>query len=61
MIDFRVSTLHTNAAAGAVTRLVDMGMRTLREDGIRCIPDGDTTVEEVLKYTQDIGETKDKS
>jgi type II secretory ATPase GspE/PulE/Tfp pilus assembly ATPase PilB-like protein len=26
-------------------------MRTLREDGIRCVLDGYTTVEEVLKYT----------
>jgi type II secretory ATPase GspE/PulE/Tfp pilus assembly ATPase PilB-like protein len=26
-------------------------MRTLREDGIRSILDGETTVEEVLKYT----------
>ena len=29
----------------------EMGMRTLREDGIRCILDGYATVEEVLKYT----------
>ncbi len=32
-------------------RAVEMGMRTLREDGIRSILDGVTTVEEVLKYT----------
>ena len=32
-------------------KAVEMGMRTLREDGIRCILDGFTTVEEVLKYT----------
>jgi type IV pilus assembly protein PilB len=32
-------------------KAVEMGMRTLREDGIRCILDGHTTVEEVLKYT----------
>jgi type IV pilus assembly protein PilB len=32
-------------------RAVELGMRTLREDGIRCILDGYTTVEEVLKYT----------
>ncbi len=32
-------------------RAIEMGMRTLREDGIRCILDGYTTVEEVLKYT----------
>ena len=32
-------------------KAVEMGMRTLREDGIRCILDGSTTLEEVLKYT----------
>ncbi len=32
-------------------KAVELGMRTLREDGIRCILDGSTTVEEVLKYT----------
>ena len=29
----------------------ELGMRTLREDGIRTILDGHTTVEEVLRYT----------
>ena len=29
----------------------ELGMRTLREDGIRCILDGHTTVEEVVQYT----------
>lgn len=32
-------------------RAVELGMRTLREDGIRAIFDGQTTLEEVLKYT----------
>lgn len=32
-------------------KAIEMGMRTLREDGIRCILDGYTTVEEILKYT----------
>ncbi len=32
-------------------RARELGMRTLREDGIRCILDGYTTMEEVLKYT----------
>jgi type IV pilus assembly protein PilB len=32
-------------------KAMEMGMRTLRQDGIRCILDGYTTVEEVLKYT----------
>jgi type IV pilus assembly protein PilB len=29
----------------------ELGMRTLREDGIRSILDGETTLEEILKYT----------
>ena len=29
----------------------ELGMKTLREDGVRSIFDGDTTIEEVLKYT----------
>lgn len=32
-------------------RARELGMRTLREDGIRCILDGFTTLEEVVKYT----------
>ena len=32
-------------------KAVEMGMRTLREDGIRNVLDGYTTVEEVVKYT----------
>jgi type IV pilus assembly protein PilB len=32
-------------------KAIELGMRTLRQDGIRCILDGYTTVEEVLKYT----------
>jgi type IV pilus assembly protein PilB len=32
-------------------KAVELGMVTLRQDGIRSIFDGDTTVEEVLKYT----------
>jgi type IV pilus assembly protein PilB len=27
------------------------GMRTLRDDGLRAIFDGQTTIEEVVKYT----------
>jgi type IV pilus assembly protein PilB len=30
---------------------IEQGMRTLREDGVRSIFDGESTVEEVLKYT----------
>jgi type IV pilus assembly protein PilB len=29
----------------------ELGMRTMREDGIRAILDGYTTVDEVLRYT----------
>ncbi len=32
-------------------KAIEQGMRTLREDGLRSILDGETTVEEVLKYT----------
>jgi type IV pilus assembly protein PilB len=32
-------------------KAIELGMVTLRQDGIRSIFDGDTTVEEVLKYT----------
>jgi type IV pilus assembly protein PilB len=30
---------------------IEQGMRTLREDGLRSVFDGESTVEEVLKYT----------
>ncbi len=40
------------APAGVIRgRALELGMRTMREDGIRGILDGETTVEEVLKYT----------
>ncbi len=32
-------------------KAIELGMVTLREDGLRCIFDGETTVEEVIKYT----------
>lgn len=32
-------------------KAIELGMQTLREDGIRNIFDGETTIEEVLKYT----------
>ena len=32
-------------------RAVELGMVTLREDGLRSIFDGDTTIEEIVKYT----------
>ncbi len=32
-------------------KAIELGMTTLRQDGIRSIYEGDTTIEEVLKYT----------
>ncbi|RYD66501.1 MAG: pilus assembly protein PilB, partial [Verrucomicrobiaceae bacterium] len=32
-------------------KAIELGMSTLREDGLRSIYDGETTIEEVLKYT----------
>ncbi|TVR49237.1 MAG: type II/IV secretion system protein [Puniceicoccaceae bacterium] len=32
-------------------KALEQGMRTLREDGLRAIFDGDSTIEEVIKYT----------
>ncbi len=44
--------INMRAPSGVIrARAVELGMRTLREDGIRSVLDGDTTVEEVLKYT----------
>jgi type IV pilus assembly protein PilB len=33
------------------SKAIELGMRTLRQDGIKNILDGYTTVEEVLRYT----------
>ncbi len=40
-------------APGVVMRqkAIELGMTTLREDGLRSIYDGETTIEEVIKYT----------
>ena len=44
--------VNMRAPSGVIRgRALELGMRTLREDGIRSILDGETTVEEVLKYT----------
>ena len=44
--------VNMRAPAGVIrAKALELGMRTLREDGIRSILDGETTVEEVLKYT----------
>jgi type IV pilus assembly protein PilB len=32
-------------------KAIELGMSTLREDGLRCIYSGETSIEEVLKYT----------
>ena len=32
-------------------KAVELGMVTLRQDGLRSIFEGDTTIEEVVKYT----------
>ena len=32
-------------------KAIELGMITLRDDGLRNIYDGETTIEEVLKYT----------
>jgi type IV pilus assembly protein PilB len=44
--------INQRAPSGVMrARALELGMRTLREDGIRNILDGNATVEEVLKYT----------
>jgi len=32
-------------------KAIELGMTTLRQDGLRCIYEGETTIEEILKYT----------
>src|SRR6266496_2676836 len=48
-----IRALITERAPTVVLRqkAVELGMVTLREDGLRSIFDGDTTIEEVVKYT----------
>ncbi|MEM9444328.1 MAG: ATPase, T2SS/T4P/T4SS family [Verrucomicrobiota bacterium] len=48
-----IRQLITQKAPTVVIRqkAIELGMGTLREDGLRCIFDGKTTIEEVLKYT----------
>jgi len=48
-----IRTLINERAPTVVVRqkAVELGMVTLREDGLRSIFDGDTTIEEVVKYT----------
>lgn len=48
-----IRELINKRAPGVVLKqkAVELGMTTLRQDGLRCIYDGETTIEEVLKYT----------
>ncbi len=48
-----IRELITGRAPSLVLRqkAIELGMVTLREDGLRSIYDGETTIEEVLKYT----------
>jgi type IV pilus assembly protein PilB len=48
-----IRELITQRAPSVVIRqkAIELGMTTLRSDGLRSIFDGDTTIEEVLKYT----------
>jgi type IV pilus assembly protein PilB len=48
-----IRTLINERAPTVVIRqkAIELGMSTLREDGLRGIFDGDTTIEEVVKYT----------
>ncbi len=53
MINDAIRDLITHRAPTLVLKqkAIENGMRTLRQDGLRCIFDGHTTIEEVLKYT----------
>ena len=48
-----VRDLVTQKAPTLVIRqkAIEQGMRTLRDDGLRAIFDGHTSIEEVIKYT----------
>ena len=48
-----IRDLITQRAPSVVIRqkAIELGMTTLRADGLRSIFDGETTIEEVLKYT----------
>ena len=53
IVNDAIRTLINERAPTVVLRQkgVELGMITLREDGLRSIFDGDTTIEEVVKYT----------
>ena len=48
-----IAEMITDRAPTVVLRqkAIELGMTTLREDGLRNIYEGNTTIEEVLKYT----------
>jgi type IV pilus assembly protein PilB len=48
-----IRELINQRAPGVVLKqkAIELGMSTLREDGLRCIFEGETSIEEVLKYT----------
>jgi type IV pilus assembly protein PilB len=52
-INDQIRSLITQKAPTLVLKqkAIESGMRPLREDGLRCIFDGHTSIEEVLKYT----------
>ena len=49
----KIASLILESAPAVVIRdkARELGMQTMREDGIRAILNGETTMEEVLKYT----------
>ena len=53
VMDSRINDLVLQNAPTIVIRdkARELGMETMREDGIRAILNGETTMEEVLKYT----------
>jgi type IV pilus assembly protein PilB len=53
VVNDAIRALITRRAPSLEIRLksVELGMRTLRDDGLRAIFNGDTSIEEVLKYT----------
>lgn len=52
MTDAIMNLINERAPTAVIRqKAVELGMITLREDGLRSIFDGDTTIEEVIKYT----------
>jgi type IV pilus assembly protein PilB len=47
----RLAIIERQPTLALRNKAMELGMRTLREDGIRCILDGCTTVEEIIQYT----------